>query len=397
MKNEEHFLLSILSDYCHERCSPKPDVEINWPDFLRMTQQHCLGGVVYFQCRKWISEFPDTAKILHNEFLADVFHYECRRADLDEVSEEFNRAQIPFAITKGMEIAKYHPVPELRSMGDIDFVIHSKDRQQSHKIMEQMGFRYFVDNHSVWTYMRDMVIYEIHDLMMYDPLANSFDYGSYFDSVWDNSVLKSGCRYELEPNFHFLYLLAHTAKHIVNKGCGIRAFLDIALMAQAENLDWEKIRNELEKMKLLQFGQVCMSLCSRWFDLDLPLSKGNYSEEFFVQATEKVLVDGVFGLENKTNEVGVPAREIRRSGLPYWISAIKITLRGLFPSYQNMLLIPWYSFVRGKPWLLPIAWIYRFFYCAKNKFVHSRELLERPFVKREEIETREDYISRWGL
>ena len=42
-------------------------------------------------------------------------------------------------------------------------------------------------------------------------------------------------------------------------------------------------------------------------------------------------------------------------------------LRLLFPPYNKMKNIPYIKFIENRPWLLPIAWIYRLFYNLKHR------------------------------
>lgn len=397
MRGEERFFLDLLGDYVHGRQTYLPEQPVDWPRLTELAKSHGLGGVVYYQCRGLLKDAPEAFAELHKAFLSDVFHSTCQRTDFEEVSQAFTRAEIPFLPMKGTLLARCHPVPQLRSMGDIDLVIHPEDRQRTHELMTRLGFRCFVDNHAVWTYSRDLVVYEIHDHMMYDPLANQIDYRSYFDRVWEHCRVCEGTRYEPDPDFHFLYLVTHTAKHIVNAGSGIRPFLDMVFLAQKESLNWRKIEEELEKLQLLSFTRICFSLCQKWFQVEIPVKAAELTEEFYAEATEKVLLDGVFGLDNPDNKTGKSARETKRSDGPYLLTAVRLTAKKLFPPYRDMQLIPWYSFVNGRPWLMPVAWGYRFVYCAKNKLTHSKELLEEPFTRRGEIEQRQEHIKKWGL
>ena len=113
--------------------------------------------------------------------------------------------------------------------------------------------------------------------------------------------------------------------------------------------------------------------------------------------TEKMFQDGLVGLDNKQNEASHSAKEIRHSAMPYWLGAIKVTLYKIFPPYRDMQLIPWYSFVDGRPWLLPFAWIYRWGDCLIKKRKASEELLAEPFVKRTQIDERNRRMAEWGL
>ena len=100
---------------------------------------------------------------------------------------------------------------------------------------------------------------------------------------------------------------------------------------------------------------------------------------------------------SEKNAEGKYAKEIRRSEEGYAQTALKLIIKRLFPPYKDMQLIPWYSWVDGKPWLMPAAWIYRWGYCLIHKRKDSAELLTEPYRKKKEIEKREEYLEHWGL
>ena len=156
---------------------------------------------------------------------------------------------------------------------------------------------------------------------------------------------------------------------------------------------------ELSKLELLDFTRACLGFCREWFGVSVPLClcQNEPDLEFLEEATEKIFLDGTFGLDNKENETGHEAKEIRRSGKLYQRTACRLAVQRLFPSYEDMQLVPWYSFVDGKPWLLPWAWMYRWGYAAKYKLWDSLSLLLRPWTRRKEIEKRNQYLGRWGL
>ena len=118
---------------------------------------------------------------------------------------------------------------------------------------------------------------------------------------------------------------------------------------------------------------------------------------FIREVTAKMFRDGLFGLENEENRTAHSAKVIRKEGGPYLAAAFLTTVRLLFPPYDDMRLVPWYSWLDVRPWLLPFAWAYRWFYCLFHKTSRSRELLLEPYEKKEAIHQREEYLSRWGL
>ena len=402
MTPEQIVLLSCLSDLCHGTKTEKPAEAIDLSKLFELANDHCLAGLLYDQCHSWFG-LEKAAGQFRAAFLTDVFCSVNRADMLQEIADRFRAADISFICMKGSVFRDYYPIPGLRSMGDLDFIIHPKDREKSDKIMmSEMGCERLIDNHSVWTYWIDQFMFEIHDNMFYEYLTNRFDYRSYFNHVWEHVHhapvfgITAENMYVPDENFHFLYLMAHTAKHIINSGSGLRAYLDMALMVQrcADRLDWTWIQQELEKMGLLAFT---FALCERWFRIQMPLGHKQLDDSFLETVTQKTFYDGVFGLDNSANQAANSAKEVKRAGAPYWITAVKLTTKKLFTSYRDMQLIPWYSFVDGHPWLMPAAWIYRWGYCAVHKRKRSVDILTEPFLKRRIIGNREALIRDWGL
>lgn len=399
MTATQQFFLDILAGHIRGETSSPPPPGVDWGQLFQLAQAHGLTGTVWAQCRAVPEIPPEALKKLHNGFISSVFHDTCRGQDFREVTAALAGAGIPVLSMKGMLLRRDYPVPQLRTMGDVDLVIRPEDRSRCHEVMTGLGFSCMVDNHAVWTYTRDVVTYEIHDHMMYEDLANSVDYRGYFDRVWEHAAPGPDGLWIPEAGYHFLYLMVHNAKHTMNKGNGFRAYLDLVFFCRGEgrNLDWPRISRELEKLRLLEFTRTCFALCESWFGVKMPIPGRALEEDFLEEITEKTFRDGLFGLENRENRTGGSAKAIRRSRLPYGLAAVKVTLHKLFPPYGDMQLIPWYSFVDGRPWLLPVAWIYRFFYCLRHKSGHSMALLEEPYTCREEIKERQAMLSRWGL
>ena len=119
--------------------------------------------------------------------------------------------------------------------------------------------------------------------------------------------------------------------------------------------------------------------------------------DFAALVTEKMFRDGTFGLENEENAGSIAAKEISHDGASYERGALRLVLRRIFPPYGDLQLIPWYSFVDGRPWLLPAAWVYRWFYVLRHKREQGAALLTEPYRIRKQVEQRQQFISDWGL
>ncbi len=407
MSPEERFLLKCISSFIRQETVLIPEERFDRNLFFLLAKAHSLEGIVYSCCKNWVLN-DEAGRGFRKAFYRDVFCSINRTSLLEEIVRLFSEAEIPFVCMKGMAFRDYYPIPELRSMGDMDIIIHTKDRQSADEILcKKLGYRKYIDNHAVWTYNLDESRYpfevEVHDHMFYENLANHVDYRAYFDHVWEHSHhaavfgIESENMFVPDEDFHFLYLMTHTAKHIINNGSGFRAFLDMVFMTKQCDLDWDWLKTELERLELLDFTKTCFALCERWFDVEMPFGNKSLDESFFQEITEKTFRDGVFGLENRQNAGAHTAKEIKRGEGSYISGALTLTIKKLFPSYRDMQLIPWYSWVDKKPWLMPAAWVYRWIYCIKNKRRAGMDLLTEPFSLRDTVEKREALIRSWGL
>ena len=120
-------------------------------------------------------------------------------------------------------------------------------------------------------------------------------------------------------------------------------------------------------------------------------------EKFYQEISAKVVRDGLFGLENEDNVGATEAKVYKQGKGSYFLSMLGHIRHRLFPPYEEMQLIPWYKFVDGRPWLLPVAWIYRWGYCLVKKKDESMDKLLRPYKAKDKIEERIGYINHWGL
>jgi len=396
----EQQTLNYLKGYIHNiqaDCN-----HTDWDNVFQIALSQSVEGIIYHHCK---SIMPDQIKrkYLGAYLVNSVLSIERQNA-LSEIAEELEKDKIPVIFMKGAVFRDYYPEPSLRSMGDIDIVIRENDKLAVDDIFrKRLNYERFIDNHSVWTYSKGRIYIEVHNHMFYEQLSNDFDYIGYFshafEHIQENSVFAVSSDYFFIPdeNYHFLYLMTHTAKHIINNGAGFRAYLDMILMCRNCNLDWKLIKSELQKMNLLEFTETCFALCERWFDVRMPLLSKKLDDSFYEQITEKTFKDGLFGLSNESNIGANTAKEIKRENRGYWITAVRLMLHLLFPPYRDMTLAPWYSFLEGRPYLLPFAWIYRWFYCIVHKLGYSLNRLIEPFTKKDKIKKRENYIKTWGL
>ena len=389
MKAEESFFIQILADHLSgKKTICKSD--INWKYLFEISNKHKMQAIVYYQCRDFL---PIESRLeFKNAFLSSLFFYGNYKAVLNEIRNNFTSYNIQFVSVKGISISKYYPIPELRTMGDLDIVIQQKDRFRADKVLAEKGFiiQPHVDDRE-WIYCRNGITIELHDYLVYNDNVSNDTLISFFNNHW-SYVDKD----TLDVSFHFLFLLFHLRKHLMNYGVGFRMFYDIALMSKNENgLKWKWIIERLNDTGLLEFALTCFSLIYRWFGVLVPAEMKQLSETFYMQVTKNTFDNGVFGFDNLNNKSNA-AVNVARNSRNYYLGMLKSAVDFVFPPYNSLLTYNPYRFVKGKPYLVPIAWIYRF-YRGFPKRKLGKHWLAMKFVSKKTIIERDDYLKKWGL
>lgn len=345
------FFLQILRNHTQKKLTV-PDGHVDWNVIYELSQIHEVTGIVYFQCKEFIPEAyrPD----FERSYGAALFYYWNRKTALDAMTDILGDQ--PFFSVKGLEVAQYYPVPGLRTMGDTDIVVAPGRLTEAISKLRRAGFgNKGESSEHVWSCEYRGLHFEIHDRLVgeneYAAEQAAF-FNHYMPCVKDHS---------LTWNFHFLFLLMHLRKHFMESGVGIRQFMDIAVVIQyGPELDWPRIKEQLEELKLSKFADACFSLIETWFDVSAPIDYERLSQEFQEIITEKVLKNGVFGYEDEMNRENRATNALIFDDGPMWIRRIVFLLKNLFPGYERMRTYSGCRFVDGRKHLLPAAWLVRF-------------------------------------
>ena len=345
---------------------------------------------MFYQCRDFI---PDNLKSIFNkQYLASIFSHANYTTENEKIEKAFHEHGIEMFTVKGLEIAKYYPYPALRTMGDIDIVVHTSERKEADEILHQ--FQYESLSHredKEWEYYKRGTMIELHNCLVYNQVINKEEIEKFFNTCW--LYVKDG---KPDVSFHFLFLLEHLRRHLLNSGAGFRQFMDIALMSRGEMaLNWEWIDEKLKELKLTDFSSVCFSLIQRWFGITTPIKLMDIDEDFYQYATEQILSNGVFGFDNPENTVNAAVNAARKDKI-HVVGMIKGALKYIFPSYQDLSDKKFYPYLIGRPYLLPISWVHRLIRGIWN-FRRAKRNMRLRFASSNTIQKRDEYLKKWKL
>lgn len=367
--------LRMVGDFAVDRKGVYPDCSNELEDLLYLAQIHSLGPVVYHmlqgQRKQLMEQKPELFQRMQRAYHSAVYVSVTQEASRAEIEEAFQNAGIRLVFFKGAQLRQLYPVPELRTMGDMDCLICREDRAKAHQLMIQLGYECQVDAEPVWMYNRNGIVIEMHTQIGENSIGNGFDYQGYFSYAMERCEERRG-QVVLEREYLQVYLIYHIAKHLSSTGAGVRMIADIGafLHNYRNQLDWDKVEKMLRQSQLWGTALAVYGLCQRWFGVKTPV---------FVPVSEKVLDEletyivagGTFGFE--THDAGdmYRRRAIQNKGeLNGWKFQIHMMFLYLFPASD--VLIRYFLPAKRHRWLLPVAWGCR---CWGGLFKHKRRSL----------------------
>lgn len=301
MNSEQCLFIQCLRDFIHE--SETLDEALSGIDnsiLCKYAKKHEVEAIIYRQTHVLELEQNYYAQIVNSRKILEV-----RR----EIENRF--ANIDHFIVKGPVIAEYYPIPEMRSMGDIDIYVHVEDRDRAHDLLADMGFN-LGSQWGEWVYYGEKFCVELHTAMVYrySQCTTNEKQRVFFNSFWD--YVQKGI---LDINFHIFYLFMHLRKHIMETGVGFRQFMDIAVVPKnCPDIDWTWIKKQAYELDMLPFLQQVMKFIEKCFAIHSPLGGKEIPDDTFEVLCNRIFMDGVFGFSNKENQANKLINEFNNNG-----------------------------------------------------------------------------------
>lgn len=358
--DEYYVIINALREVINNDESFKFDSSMDWERIFYLAQQHKVENIVAYALLPYEHELEESIRNLYMSaiYISTVVDTQ-QDYELAELLKLFCKNKVKYMILKGYKIKQLYPAQNMRSMGDIDILIHPEDADKVKTIAASVGYCITYENIREFNCQKAPNInIEIHlDLISvkYKRLH------TYYIGCWERAVKEDECSYCMTAEDYFIYHVVHLMKHYKGTGTGIRSFLDIYvyLKNNKEMLNWRYIDNELKMLDLDVFAKNCMELAEAWF--------GCKEKNALLKEMEKyVFKSGVYGSDEHAEIYEKVLMENRWAGFVY--------LRILFPSIHDM--SAKYHILRRHPYLLPIYWVKRLIWKILKKHKKKHPLIE---------------------
>lgn len=365
MNKEQEIMLSCLRAYYNQ--SAPEEFDGFEPERLYLeARSHNLSATIFaiMKNNPTLQSSKSAYKAFEDDFFDCIFRYDAQKAVIDEIHTLLSDNGIKHIFFKGSEIKEYYPTPELRVMGDIDILIEKENRKKVLELMKGAGFDAKNTNGPVYDYEKGGVLVEMHSRLV-NGKVGSKSAQDYFCDAFDH-VEFDGFLGHFEPTYYTAYLITHIAHHFWFYGAGVKMIFDLAIVMRHFNVNADDVQKLLDEIELGDFSKNIFTVCNKWFGAGKAYGCDT-------KKTERFLLDnGAFGNVNRD-----PAVIARRKALEEGDeSAFMAKLHLAFPPYGKMKELPYIKFMEGRPYLLPIGWIYRIIYNLKNRTEYTKSATE---------------------
>ena len=319
--------------------------------FLKLSKLHSLSALLYKALKDTKADIPqEQLNKLEEYYLANLRKDVLFEKERNDLYSFLNDHQIDFLPLKGLVIKDYYFDPYTREYADNDILFSSKDKLIKEYFVKHCYKveAYNKSNHDVYQ-KKPFFNFEMHRALFslnedYPKLVD------YFASYLSNAPIKEECEHYLSKENFYIYFTAHTYKHYQGSGCGLRTLVDYYLYLKNNDLDFDYINKELEKIDLLDFSQMISSLSIKVFD-EVELT--NQEKEILLFITSS----GTYGTLQHSVSKGIKQK-------------------GKFGYFMSRVFPPYSFYKTAYPWayktviLIPIAWLCR---CLRILFKNPKK------------------------
>ena len=300
---------------------------------------------------------------INSQYFGNLMNTVRVQAEHGELHEIMQEAGIPYVTMKGCASAAYYPEPELRSMGDVDFLVPEEDIPLGIEALEDHGFQRdqyeFTTNQSA--YLRPpMTTWEIHKSPSGIPNGSIGDLiRKELSDMIETAILyeRDGSRFYVPNKYHHgLILLLHKISHMTTSGIGLRHLCDWAVFESSfSDKDFtEMYERKLKLFGIWRFAQIMTRVCEVY--LGAPKHEWAQNSEISPKLLEDIIEDvfsgGNFGHKDENRQREIKYLTDRKKG--------QLGNKGLvaqaFSSMNEKVLVN-HSKIKKYKVLLPVGWI----------------------------------------
>lgn len=365
---------------------------IEWKTIYRLSEIHGVSAVIAREINQLESRFKPEDVLL--SYFRQQLGYTIQNSEIKDnafytLKAILNENKIDHIFVKGIIIKNYYPVKELRTSGDIDFIVRDSQFDNALKAFKKNAIK--IHNSTYET-----VIFEINSNLI--EMHRYSDVNSdYFDDIFNLCTDHDKSTYFLDDYNHLLYIICHMVKHLKYRGAGIRMLMDIdVLIRKIPAFEQDKFYEMCKAAGILKSAQVLMSLSNYFFKTPIVPVVDFNMEIKLLSDLEKVLIDGGrFGYSKNSVSLQYIRESVNKNGEITLFSKFKILYKMAFPSKEY--LKNCYPYYKKHSFLYPVARINRLIDGILKKRKHVNKTYKQVFSENNFSNIQLELLSELGI
>lgn len=377
MKQEHQVLLALIRQSVTGEITVLPP-QTDWEKVVSLAREHVLGAMAYTALSAHTQVPEATMQALSADYQFAIFRDAQTEHWHKVLQQKLCDAEIPHIFLRGVCLKQDYPIPALRTMTDMDVLVHTQDLDRIATVMQTLQAEALDGdgNHNNYKLPGDVKV-EFHPNLIHggNPVAAGINPG------WQYATETESWSQALTEEGFYLNTICHMAEHFTDGGAGIRFVLDVWVCRNLRKTQPDRsfIEQELKRFGLLEFAQNIEALAEAWF--------GNGQLTPVLQELGDYILSS--GIHGKSDRALLNAAVFSGSGVSAFLKRLH------YPRHALEVRFPW---VRGRPYLLPLAWCARVLRGLRNNRKMAASWGKGAFsFSQEQVNTRRETFRRFGI
>ncbi len=354
MTNEQKYLIHLLSCAIRNDIPAPPAQQVSWGKIREIADKQKILPLLFEAVRKLEKKYqPDDElmKLWEKETLGCTLFFSFQMQNIYSLLKDADEKGIDMLLLKGMVLRELYPVPELRTMGDVDIMIKPEHRDLVKELFISNGYEIVAEDTGPTIYhKKDVLKFEVFHFI---PSGLKSAKGKEIDILSNTVKMKGEHIFMPSAEKMLLHSIAHLMKHLRTRGSGIRNLADIVLLLEKSELDMNYINEQIKELEAEKIFRGLLFAAKKYFDYKTADDFSDVDEEYVDRLMKYMLMTGVYG--EMENAYILDARTAEGN---IW-TKIKNYVLKMFPSSSK--LSDKYEYAKKNCWLLPVAWLHRIY------------------------------------
>ena len=312
LTKEQKIILNLaamgLSDNPQELLLAKEQLDgVNWQAVLQESLAQTLPMTAFQSAKAYESEMPKDVFARWKNIFFQAYQTNVRvqqaQADMAEIMHEKGFSYI---VIKGESSAAYYSQPELRALGDVDFLIDTSRQEEIENALMAAGYeRDSMAHISHRIFRKPGAHLEMHYQVPGIPVGEKGEkVRTFLKSAATSGVKKQGGLSEFfapTDAHHGLIILLHMQHHNLNDGLGLRHLCDWAAFVKAtqDEAFWtEELLPLMRDIGILKYAAVVTKMCYLYLHVPCPNWAKDADESLCEGLLADIFLGGNFGRKN---------------------------------------------------------------------------------------------------